>query len=133
MPVGPSAAVREALQPTLLVPVEDLVAGLARDIELPAQPRHLLAFQQAGDESEPFVHCVTLLPRHFASPAKAGKCYLCARNEVLPLCQEGHFLKRKGFPASPADYRRGNRPTIGLPKIGSIDEARLPRRLTALT
>src|SRR5688572_838487 len=27
-----------------------------------------------------------------------------------------------GFPASPADYRRGNRPTIGLPKIGSMHQ-----------
>jgi len=33
-------------------------------------------------------------------------------------------LKRNGFRASPADYRRGNRPTIGLSEIGSVAQIR---------
>src|SRR5437868_9059245 len=36
--VGPSAAVRQPLHPTLLVATEDFVAGLARDPKLPARP-----------------------------------------------------------------------------------------------
>src|SRR6266403_1385222 len=41
--VGPSAAVRQPLHPTLLVATEDFVACLARDPKLPAEIRHLLA------------------------------------------------------------------------------------------
>jgi len=41
--VGSSASVRQSLNPTLLVAIEDLVARLARDPKLPAQIRHLLA------------------------------------------------------------------------------------------
>jgi len=54
--MGPSAAVAERRDAAVFVPVEDLVAGLARDAELGAQGRHLLALEQAGDKSEPLVH-----------------------------------------------------------------------------
>jgi len=49
---------------------EDLVAGLAGDIELPAQHRHLLPIQQPSHKPQPFVHPVTLPPRHLRVPRK---------------------------------------------------------------
>ena len=79
LPVGPAAAIGQPVEPAILVALEDLVAGLARDIELAAQHRHLLAVEQPGHESQPLVHLVTLLPRHFALPQSA---------EVLPMCPE---------------------------------------------
>src|SRR5438105_6484136 len=48
MPVGPSGAIRQAIQPTVLVTTEDLVAGLAGDPELLAQHRHLLPVEPTG-------------------------------------------------------------------------------------
>jgi hypothetical protein len=53
-----------ALEPGLLVAAEDLVAGLARDAELPAEGRHGLTVEAAGDETKTLVFHVTLLPRH---------------------------------------------------------------------
>src|SRR6188474_3550315 len=45
-----------------------------------------------------------------------------------PSVGTSHFLKRNGFPASPADYRRSpgaeNRPTIGLRDFGSVARVR---------
>jgi hypothetical protein len=61
MPIGPARAVGEALDAAIAVAFEDLVAGLARDRELIAEPRHRFPLQQAGDELHPFVHDVTLL------------------------------------------------------------------------
>jgi hypothetical protein len=80
--VRTSRAIRQPFQSAILVPIEDFMACFAGNIEFPAQHRHFLPFQQPGHESESFVHFGTLLPRHFASPAKAGKCYLCVRNAV---------------------------------------------------
>ena len=68
--VGPARAVGKPFQTDFVVAREDLVAGLARDAELTAQHRHLLPIQQPGDELEPFIHLVTLLPGHFCSPRK---------------------------------------------------------------
>ena len=55
---------------------------------------------------------------------------------IPPLATTPNFLKRNGFPASPADYRRprgGNRPTIGLSEIGSSIASRLsPHRTRGL-
>jgi hypothetical protein len=76
MPVGPPAAIGQPVEPAVLIPLEDLVAGLARDIELAAQGRHLLAVEQSRYESETFIHLVTLLPGHFALPQSP---------EVLPM------------------------------------------------
>src|SRR5215510_2383315 len=72
-------AVVEGADTTILVAIEDLVAGLPRDPELGAQRRHLLALKQAGDKPEPLVHDVTLLPRHAPS---------CDGAEVSPMCPE---------------------------------------------
>jgi hypothetical protein len=71
---GALAAVVEAVQPALLVPVEDLVAGDPGDAELPAQGRHLLAFQQAGYKSEAFIHRFTLVPGHLGALPQMRKC-----------------------------------------------------------
>jgi hypothetical protein len=73
MAIRPPAAIGQAVQPDRLIPLEDLVAGLARDAELVADPRHLLALEQAGDEPESLVHDVTLLPRHRPSHTLRGK------------------------------------------------------------
>lgn len=37
----------------------NIAGGLARDIELAAQPRHLLAIEQPGDKTQPFIHFAT--------------------------------------------------------------------------
>jgi len=79
MAVGSSAAIGEPIQATVLVALEDLVAGLARDIELPAHGGHRLAVEEPGHESETLIHLGTLLPRHFALPQSA---------EVLPMSPE---------------------------------------------
>src|SRR5882724_13352203 len=69
--VRTSRAIRQSFQSAIPIPIEDFMACLAGDIELPAQRRHLLACLQPRHKSESFVHFGTLLPRHFASPAKA--------------------------------------------------------------
>jgi hypothetical protein len=79
LPVRPAAAIGQADGAEVLVSLEDLVAGLARDVELAAQHRHLLAAQKAGHEPNTLIHLGTLLPRHFALPQSA---------EVLPMCPE---------------------------------------------
>ena len=65
--IGPPAPVGKGLPAAIFVAGEDLVAGLARDPELGAQRRHLLALEQPGDKPESLVHDVTLLPRHAPS------------------------------------------------------------------
>src|SRR6185503_4738152 len=87
VPIRPATAIGEAFEPAVLVAIKDLVAGFTRDIELSAQLRHLLSIEQPRHEPKPLVHLGTLLPRHFAIPRKGQKCYLCVRNEVLPLCR----------------------------------------------
>ena len=82
MPIGPAAAIVERVEAALLVAVEDLVAGDPRDAELPAQRRHLLALEQAGYESEAFIHRFTLFPGHLGSSPNAEMCKPCLRNNV---------------------------------------------------
>src|SRR4051794_40001475 len=67
--IGPRSPV-QPFQTAIIVAMEDLVAGLARDTEPTAQSRHLLSVQQPGNEFQPFIHLVTLLPGHFALLAK---------------------------------------------------------------
>jgi len=75
-----AAAVVETIEPTVFVAVVDLVAGHSGDTELTAQWRHLLAVQEAGDESETLFHDMTLLPGHDDS--------LPQKEKVLPMCPE---------------------------------------------
>src|SRR5687768_7000311 len=79
LPLRPPAAIRQALNPAVLVPVVNLVASLPGDSELRTQGRHLLALQQAGDKPEALVHDVTLLPGHAPS---------CKGARVSPMCPE---------------------------------------------
>src|SRR5580698_3824783 len=66
------------------------MACFAGNIELPAQHRHFLAFQQPGHESESFVHLGTLLPRHLRLPQMPESvtyvsgmiCNLCVRKDI---------------------------------------------------
>src|SRR6185312_5328946 len=90
MTVRPAGAIRQAIQPAVLVAIEDLVSGLAGDIELPAQHRHLLPVQQSGHKPKALVHLVTLPPWHLRTPRKCQKCHLCLRNKLSPIDQEGH-------------------------------------------
>src|SRR5262249_2203238 len=84
VPVRATTPVRQPVDPVLFVAVVNLVAGLARNAELRAQRRHLLAIEQAGDEPETLVFHVTLLPGH--APSSGAKCHPCLRNEtVTPL------------------------------------------------
>ena len=97
MPVRTPTAVREPVGAVVLVPVINLVTGFARDPELGAQRRHLLAVQQSSDEPETLVHHVTLLPGH--APSSGAKCHPCLRNKLLPLRQEGHGARRSALRA----------------------------------
>jgi len=81
----PTRAVAQRLAAMLLVPHEDLVAGLAGDAKLPAHIGHRFAVEQLDDKSQALVHHRTLLPRHRHLPRKSGKCYPCVRYEVSPM------------------------------------------------
>src|SRR5512142_2251828 len=82
----PPRAIAQRLEAALLVPIEDLVSGLARDAELTACVGHRLAFQQLRHEPQALVHHRTLLPRHTHLPQRrregtfsrrfaSGKCF----------------------------------------------------------
>src|SRR5947207_7669183 len=82
--IGTSAPVGETVNAAFLVAIEDLVASLAGDPELPAQFRH---------ELKSFIHDRTLLPRHpLSSPEKERKCNLCVRYDLLPMCRVAHTV-----------------------------------------
>src|SRR3990172_11047848 len=87
----PTRPVGQGLQPVLLVTIEDLVAGLARDAELTAHMAHLLAFQQARHETQAFVHNRTLFPRHPHLPQAIAwaRCYPCVRYKTSPMSRVG--------------------------------------------
>src|ERR1700731_1538041 len=89
--IGTPASVGQPLHPAFLITIEDLVAGLARNAELPAQIRHRLPSQSPSHELNSFIHDRTLLPRHpLSSPTKRGKCNLCVRYDLLPMCRVVH-------------------------------------------
>src|SRR5215475_11472165 len=73
-------AVTQRLKPVLLVTVKDLVAGLARNAELPAHIRHRLPVQETSDKAQALFHYRTRFPRHPHHPRnKSGKCNPCVR------------------------------------------------------
>src|SRR5712691_10833695 len=92
----PSRAIGERPDAAVFVAVEDLVARFARDAELGAQRRHLLAVEQAGHKAEPLVHDVTLLPRH--APSSEGA-------KVSPMCPEYRVTYVSGRTRSWRSYR----------------------------
>jgi len=79
VPIRTTRPIGQSFQTTILVAGEDLVAALAGDIELPAQHRHLFPLEQSSHKAQPFVHFVTLPPRHLRPPQMP---------EVLPMCPE---------------------------------------------
>ena len=83
-------AVAQRFETTLLVPIEDLVAGLAGDPELPAKAAQCLAIEQLGDKPQALVHHRTLLPRHRHLPLEGGKCYPCVRYVLLSTSRAAH-------------------------------------------
>lgn len=60
----PPGAIGQGFEPVFFVSIEDLVAGFAGDAEIPAQVRHRLTVQQAGDKAKAFFHDRTRFPRH---------------------------------------------------------------------
>ena len=56
--IGSSGPILQTTQCELLVAVEELVAGLAGDAELPAKRGHLLAVKQPRNNFQSFVHRV---------------------------------------------------------------------------
>ena len=65
---GSARTVGQSFQTGFFVTIENLVAGLARDSELPTKRRHFLPVQQAGHKTNTFIHNRTLLPRHHSLP-----------------------------------------------------------------
>jgi hypothetical protein len=65
------ATIGQPVQAAVLVAIEDLVARFSGDIEFTAQRGHFLPGEEPGHEPKALVHHATLLPRHFALPAKA--------------------------------------------------------------
>lgn len=61
---GTAGAVGGGDRTDLPVALEQLVAGLSRDAERPADVGHRLAPKQAGDEAQAFIHDGAFLPRH---------------------------------------------------------------------
>jgi hypothetical protein len=88
---GTPRAAGKGLEPELLVAIEDFVAGLARNAELPAHVRHRLPVQQATNKAQAFLHHRTRFPRHPHLPPKGEKCYPCVRYEVSPMSQAAHM------------------------------------------
>ncbi len=68
LPIRSAASIRQLFQAAVLVPREDLVAGLAGDIELQSRLGHLLALEQASHKPQALIHLGTLPPRHMGIP-----------------------------------------------------------------
>src|SRR5262249_8113599 len=90
--IGSPASIRQSFNPAFLIAIENFIAGLTGNTELPAQFRHRFAGDAASDKLKSFVHYRTLLPRHgyTSSPYRGRKCNLCVRYELLPMCRVAH-------------------------------------------
>ncbi len=77
LPIRASGPIREPYQAAILVSGVDLVASLARDIELPAQPSHPLPVEQPSHKPQPFIHFATLLPGHLRLPQSPKVSAMC--------------------------------------------------------
>src|SRR5215510_8203082 len=89
-----SGAVTQRLKPVLLVTVKDLVAGLARNAELPAHIRHRLPVQETSDKAQTLFHHRTRFPRHRHLPRnKSGKCNPSVRYVLSPMSRAAHACR----------------------------------------
>src|SRR5258705_6069193 len=94
----------QGLEAVLLVALEDLVAGLARNAERATDLAHRFAVQQLSDEPQALVHHRTLLPRHPHLPRKGRKgerCYPCVRYDLSPMSRAAqHFIDKANYSMS---------------------------------
>jgi hypothetical protein len=60
----------ETVYPAGVVTLQKLVSGIAQDRVLLPQPWHHFAVERPGDEFWPFIHDLTLNPRHLCLPRK---------------------------------------------------------------
>ena len=109
----PSGAVAERLQAVFLVAIENLVAGLARYAELPADLGHGFPFQKPGDKAKALLHYRTRFPRHLHLPQnKSGMCNPCVRYVLSPMSRAAPCFRLD----SPRDAGMG-RKTPGFSRI----------------
>jgi hypothetical protein len=88
----PPRAIGKRLEPFMLVAIEDLVAGLAGNPELPAHLAHALSLEKPSHKPKTFLHHRTLSPRHQHLPPQCEKCYPCVRYVLSPISQAAHLV-----------------------------------------
>src|ERR1700722_12299576 len=87
----PPGAITERLQAMFPVAIENLVAGLARYAELPANLGHGFPIQKPGDKAKALFHYRTHFPRHPHLPQnKNGMCNPCVRYVLSPMSRAAH-------------------------------------------
>src|SRR5882762_3559518 len=83
---GSARTVGQSFQTGFFVTIENLVAGLARDSELPTKRRHFLPVQQAGPKRTR--SSITEHSFQGITPSPKGKkCHPCVRYKLSPMCQ----------------------------------------------
>ncbi len=63
-----TASILKPLNPDFFISMKNLVACFAGDSKLTANRRHFLAVEKLCNQSETFVHMITLFPRHWGPP-----------------------------------------------------------------
>ena len=110
----PPRAVAQGLEPVLLVAVEDLVAGLAGDAELPADIASSPRRPAGGRQSAGVPPSPNTLSTASTPPADKGeKCYPCVRYELSPMSRLNRTIScanrlRKSGRAFGADTNRNH-------------------------
>ena len=87
----PASAVAQALDAALLIPLQNLVSGLARNPELAAQRGHTFAVFVPNHEAHPFIHYRTFSPwhvSHLAFPKAKCVTYVSGRS-IINLKESG--------------------------------------------
>src|SRR5271166_731181 len=104
----PPRTVAQRLKALLLVPVEYLVAGLARNPELATDLAHRLAIQKPGDEPQTLIHDRTLLPghRHLPPGMPGGRCHPCVRYKLSPMSRAAQIIGQGGRATAERPSRR---------------------------
>ena len=110
--------------------LEDLVAGLAQDIALPAQRRHLLAVEQTGPRIAAVHPSGNTPSMALCDPAKCRSVTHVSgprRNEVLPFSQEGHSMACTDaglFPSTRRNMAAHGHSSRGSRRMMSVREIR---------
>src|SRR5262249_60352492 len=83
----PTIPVAQSFQTAFFIAFQNLISGLPRYAELPAQRSHAFPVFETDHKANPFVHNRTLLPRHPLFASSWGRksvtcvsgtfCYLC--------------------------------------------------------